>query len=71
VWSILRRQNTLEQITEHLQVTDVSHWCDLLESGASCLQTDRHVLVKQNGEVGALRLRLARVDPTARISVMT
>lgn len=52
--SILRRQNALEQVAQHLKVTDVSDWRDLLEPGASCLEADGHVLVEQNDEVGAL-----------------
>lgn len=70
MWSILRRQNTFQQVTQHLKVTNVNHWSDLFKPGAYCFQTDWHVLVKQYGKIGSFRLRLTRVNPAAYVPVI-
>jgi len=65
VWRrVLGRQQTLEQVAQHLQVTVVADRRDLLELGG---QTPRNVFVEENGQVGAFRLDLARVNPATHI----
>ena len=58
-------EDTLEQVTQHLEVTDVSDRRDLLEAELHHFETRRHVLVKEDRQIGTLRLHLSGVDPTA------
>lgn len=47
----------------NLQVADVGHRSDFLEASATNIETRRNVFIKKDGEVGALGLDLASVDP--------
>ena len=62
---VLRHEHALQQVAQHLQVADVGDRRDLLEARAHHVEAERHVLVEEDRQVGALRLHLARIDPTA------
>ena len=64
-WSVLWREHALEQVTQHLQMADVCDRRDLLETEFHHFETCRHVLVKENRQIGAFRLHLSCVDPAA------
>ena len=69
VWrGILWSQQGLQQIAQGLDHADVSHGGDLLEPCAQHLEAGGDVAVKENGQVGPLRLDLACVDPTLDIA---
>lgn len=65
--SVIGRENTLQQVTQHLQVTNVSHRSDLLEARTYRLQAGRNVLVKEYRQIRSFRLRLTRVNPAAYV----
>jgi len=54
MWRILRSQDTLQQVTQHLKVTNVNYRSDLLKPGAYCFQAHWYVLVEENGKIGSL-----------------
>lgn len=66
-WGVLWSQQTLQQVTQHLDMAVVSHRCDLLEASAHGLQTHRDVLVKEDGQVGPLRLDFTLVNPALSV----
>ena len=65
---ILWSQQGLQQIAQGLDHADVSHRGDLLEACAQHLKAGGDVAVKENGQVGPLRLYLTCVDPTLDIA---
>jgi len=65
VWRrVFRREQTFQQVAQHLQVTVVADRRYLLELER---QTRRNVFIEQNGQVGAFRLHLASVYPTTHV----
>jgi len=69
VWrGILWSQQGLQQIAQGLDHADVGHGGDLLEPCAQHLEAGGDVAVKENGQVGPLRLYLACVNPTLDIA---
>lgn len=61
-------QKALQKVTQSCYHGDIRDRRDLLEAHAQCVQTDRHVLVKQDLQVGFLGLHFAGVNPAWYVS---
>ena len=63
-----RREEGLKEVAESLNHTLLRHWCDLLEAMPQAVQAWWHIAVKEDGEVGFLRLYFTLVNPAGHIS---
>lgn len=64
----LRRQEAVQELTQHHEMRDLGHGRDPLEADPHDLQASRDVLVEQDHEVGLLALDLTAVDPASDVS---
>lgn len=64
----LRRQEAVQELTQHHEVRDLGHGRDPLEADSHDLQASRDVLVEQDHEVGLLALDLAAINPAGDVT---
>ena len=60
---VVSSEGAVEQVEEHLQVTDVDYRCDLLEFPLHRLQQNGNVLVEQDQKVRLFGLVISLVHP--------
>ena len=61
-WSVFRGQEDLQQVAEYLEHAHFLHLSYLLEAMLECLQTQRNITLKKNGEVGLFELDFTPVS---------
>ena len=67
-WSVIRGQEDLQQVAEHLEHAHFLHRSYLLEAMLECLQTRRNITLKENGEVGLFGLDFTLVNPALNVA---
>ena len=53
-WCVFWHKHALEQIAQHLQMTDIGYWGNLLEAELHYFQAHWHILVKEDRQISPL-----------------
>lgn len=53
-WGVLGCEEAVKQVAQHLNVTHLHNWRDLLEARLHCIEAHGHILVEEDQKVGLL-----------------